>query len=418
MPLTEKITDAGIQIELAVPPDWTFNAGNMVIGNVVRRAPIVAPEATVTLALFGRVKTKISVTRNQQHKTSHYRGRWHLLAPKHEIIFRGPLHLPKDRSPGTRLTWPFSITIPTHPEASVLSDHFSDESFLPLDKQGIAQTPLPGTFFSNSHGFRTSSEGFVEYYLEAYLQYTHGGKPWTIKAISPLTIRHPIVGDGFLGFDPRRLVFTRKVQSQRLVPGMEHAELSFKQHAKKFFGSSTVPEFHYNVEMMSPRVIQLDNPSPIPFIISIIPQQHKTSAEIKDVSQTFRLNWVSMVIRSKTDVLAPSNFGHRSHNDTHSCDHNLLKLENLFRVLKKPVMISTGKGNGPVDIGGLLQLVLRPSGLSARNQHLGTVPTIHPDFVTYNIKHSHSLKWEVSLTVAEETQKFQMGAPLNILAAA
>ncbi|PLB52468.1 hypothetical protein P170DRAFT_423340 [Aspergillus steynii IBT 23096] len=411
MPTTLKANDVGINLEIAAPPGWTFAAGDTIIGNVVRRQPIVAPEAIVRLALVGRVKTKITIKRGNNNR-SVYRGRWDLLGETEQTIFRGPVHLPPESAES--LTWPFEVPIPTSPAPSVLLGHCSEESFLPLNKESVAYQPLPGTFFSSRTGWNTVSEGFVEYYLQAELRYNRGGS-WDIRnATCPITLRQPSqppLLDNDLGY--RHVPMSAK--SQRLIPGMEDADLSFKQKTQKLFGSSKVPEFHFMLDVTFPRRVQFDNPSPIPFIIGIRPDEVRTTDSIQDVVQTIQLNWLRLKIKTNTVVLAPGNFDPtHPHTDSQPEDYHL-GLERLFRRLEHPITFTTGKGNEPVNIGEMFQLVLRTDGLYTRGARLAPVPRIQPDFVTYNIRRSNALSWEISLTVAGEDLTFKGSSELEIL---
>lgn len=417
MPRTLKSNDVGINLDVAAPPGWTFGAGDTIIGNVVRRQPIVAPEATVRLELVGRVKTKITVKRGNNNR-SVYRGRWDLLGWTSRTLFQGPLHLPDGSDES--ITWPFEVQIPTRLSPSVLLGHCKEESFLPLNQESLAYQSLPGTFFSSRIGWNTTSEGFVEYYLQAELRYNRGGSFETRNATAPITLRQP-PQPVLLDNDPVYRQLRMSVKSQRLLPGMEDAELSFKQKTQKLFGSSKVPEFHFTVDVTLPRRVQLENPSPIPLIIGIRPDIERTSDSIQDVIQTIQLNWFRLKIKSTTIVKAPGNLAPTlPHDDCQDQDYPL-GLERLFHKREEqegPITFTMGKGNEPVSIGEMFQLVLRPDGLYARGTRLAPMAPIQPDFVTYNIGRSNRLSWEICLTVAGEVLTMKGGSELQVLAAA
>lgn len=412
MPVTLKQNDVGINLEIAAPPGWTFGAGDTIIGNVVRRQPIVAPEATVRLALVGRVKTKITVKRGNNNR-SVYRGRWDLLGVTSQTLFRGPIHLPEGSDES--LTWPFEVPIPTAAAPSVLLGHCKEESFLPLSKENVAYQPLPGTFLSSRVGWNTSSEGFVEYYLQAELRFSRGGSFDTRNATNPIVLRQPPPPPLF-DYDVLHRKLRQSVKSQRLLPGMEDADLSFKQKTQKLFGSSKVPEFHFTVDTSFPRRVQLGNTSPIPFIIGITPDLERISDSIQDVVQTIQLNWLRLKVKSTTMVIAPGNFSPTMpHTDDHSFDFHL-GLERIFDRLDHPVAFTTGKGNEPINLGAMLQLVLRPDGLYAQGMRVAPVSGIEPDFITYNIRRSNALSWEICLSLAGETLTMKGLSGLEILA--
>ncbi|RJE26713.1 hypothetical protein PHISCL_00944 [Aspergillus sclerotialis] len=421
MPRTYKSGSANLHIDLAAPPKWSYAAGAEIIGNVTRHSPVVSPEASVTLRLNGRVKTKITVSRGQNGKDV-YRGRWNLFQPRSVLLYKGPLHLGQDGS--DPLLWPFSINLPTGPDLSVLTGHFKGESFLPLNEDHVTNSPLPGTAFviNDSIGSRTS-HGFVEYFLTATLQYNRAGSLETDAATLPITVRHPP------GPIPATVIYRtkpwttdEKIHSQRLVPGMESAELSFKQKTQKFFHSSKVPGLHFTVEIGSPRVIQFDNPEPFPFTVRLVPQRKTTSPAIRDVVYQFRLNWVKMKIKSSNTVIAPGNWIDSVHRHETE-EKSSFNLEQAFSRLECPVMIPCSEGEkNKVNIGSMLQLVLHSNGLNAwltsGGRPLPLVANFAPDYTTYNIRHRNlTVEWELSLSLVEETISVKAKLPVQILPA-
>ncbi|KAH8692319.1 hypothetical protein BGW36DRAFT_303750 [Talaromyces proteolyticus] len=415
MPRTEKIGSASLQIDVASPPSWTFAAGDTIIGTVIRLSPIVAPEATVTIDLIGRVKTKISVRKNTGNgtRTEHYRGRWILIRTS-QVLHRGPLHLAEGHGIGSDcLSWPFSIEIPTRPLASLAQNNSDQQSYLPLNN--VAEHPLPGSFYSFRNGWSTKSEAFVEYYLESTIRYTRKGSYETGNATRPVTLQHPSSGSIPASQQLQRRTFQITVQTQRLLPGMEHAELSFTQKTKKFFHSSKVPTFGFNIEIHLPSAIELEIPSPIPFVIKFSSNTVSTSPIIQDTVQTVRLNSVRMLLKSTTTVIAPGNFlASNTHNDTQSNEHDL-GLHTIFSKLEKPIEFESTKGDQEVDIGTMLQLILCPNGLYTGSRRLGLVSPISPDFVTYNIKHWNALLLEFLFTVADEKVERKFSVPIKIM---
>lgn len=421
MPRTYKTGTMSLQIDLAAPPKWSYAAGDEIIGNVVRHTPIVSPEASVTLTLHGRVKTKITVSRGQNGKDV-YRGRWTLFKPRSVLLFKGPLHLSADS--GDSLIWPFSINLPFRPDPSVLTGHFKEESFLPLNEAHVANSTLPGsTFVTNDNlggmGSKTS-HGFVEYFLTANLRYQRGGSTENDTANMPIIVRYPAGPDpSTVTYGTKSWTMDKKIRSQRLVPGMENADLSFRQRTQKFFHSSKVPELHFIVEIGSPHVIQIENPTPIPLTIRLIPRHTMTSPVIRDVVQQARLNWVSMKIKSYNTVMAPGNWGLgtvHQHDDSDKCN---LGLERAFSRLEQPVMIPCAEGEkNTVNIGSMLQLVLHSNRLSSGGRFLPTLFSIAADYTTYNIRHRNTtLEWELNLTIAEETISVKAKLPVKILPA-
>ncbi|RAO66592.1 uncharacterized protein BHQ10_002604 [Talaromyces amestolkiae] len=418
MPRTEITGGPSLQIDVAKPPSWTFTHGDTVIGTVIRRTPIVAPSATVTITLFGRTKTKITVKKSngQSTTTHHYRGRWSLIGTEStQILHQGPLHLAPGQASGSNyLSWPFSVTIPTKPPDTLARDHPQEQSYIPVTN--LANHQSPGTFYSSGRSGRTRSEAFVEYYLESTLRFNRGGSNESFTATLPISVASFSSGsEPPINREPQQAMFYSTVQSQRLLPGMEKAELTFKQKTQKLFSSSKVPTFGYKVVVQVPRQIQLGDQSPFPFVIQFHANEASISPSIKDTTQKVQLDWVRMILKSDTDLLAPGKF---SHSRTHTHDHSLkqdLGLTKAFSNLENRVVFQSTEGSQKVDIGAMFQLILHPSALCLGNRQLTVGPSIYPDFVTYNIKHLHSLMIELSFTVALETKVHKMDVPVRIL---
>lgn len=406
--------DKDWKFELAAPPRWEFSPGDTIIGHLIRKAPIVATEATLRLTLFGRIKTTIGQNGRNSIETSDS-NRWtdefDIIKPIQEIIFQGPLHLPENSDKS--LSWPFSFEIPIQRAEPPKRPYISKHGFPP-------PVGLPGSFFSSSGSIGLSSEGSIRYTLDARIHYKRRGSHIIHRANCPIILRH------FAGnFDPSQLrsLDTRispdlKVQSQRLQPGMEASELSFKQKTLKLVGSSKVPQFHYNLVVSAPSVIQLDHPEPFPLILAIKSQREKTSSSIREVPQTIHVDSISAALLFKTAVLAPTLFGDLPRCDYQERSHDL-SLGKVFRDLGAPLAICTDKGSGSIDVGNTFQLVLHSNGLSAGKRDLCSwvMTTIYPDFDSYSIRHTHFLELKIRVSVAAESHTFKTRTPLKIIAA-
>ena len=409
MPQTLASGSAGFKFDLAAPPNWAFAPGDTIIGNIVRHMPIVTPEAVVSISLTGRVKSKIVKSSGQSKHV--YRDDWRLLPARQIIIFKGPLHLAADST--EPLTWPFSIPIPTEQANSCRIGHGKNACLLPLDQDHPNHHILPGTFFAENVGFGPTAYGLVEYFLQAHLYYISGGDRKSLDAVLPITLRHTVEHT-----DRRNMLRTmsrfQRIQSQRLLPGMEGADLSFKQHAQKFFHSSKVPEFHYELRFTVPEVIQLDDPAPIPIQLEIVPVLDRCSVSLKGVPRKVRIDWIQLTIKERTRIMAPSNFWDMAHEVSFSESRNQPAFGGS---LKSPLDVMTGKGFEPLSIGSMFQLVLRSSGLEAGDRPMMRTRCIYPDLLTYSIHRSHEQKWKVSVTVAGENHVHEFGNPLKIIAA-
>jgi hypothetical protein len=402
-----------LKIELAAPPNWSYAAGDTIIGNIVRHAPVVAPEATLTIAFRGRVKVKI--TKKTGNSESVYRDRWHLF-DQQDLIYKGPIHIAAaSKEPRS---WPISIPIPLEPVPSVRKGHSEEISFLPLTKDHPAHHVLPGSFRTDADWQPGgSADAYVEYWIHAKLQYQSQGHDHSFESFCPVRIRHPPPP-----FDPRyeskTLWLQRRFQTPRLAPGRADTELSLTERSMKFFGSSKVPVFFFKVFLTLPLVVQLNEPQPLQITLQVLPVDHISSDCLKDITQKVHLNWIKFKILSTADVIAPNPGGFRSNKRAHICRRTLRMgtispSENENELL----VLSTGKESAPVHIGNILQLTLHDTGLKVGNDEASGMLPIAPDFTTYGIKHSNKQDWELSLTIAGETVEAQFSEALQIISA-
>lgn len=395
-----------LKFDLAAPPDWAYAPGDSIIGNLMRRAPVVTPEATLTLWLEGAIRTGISPERSSRY-SFRYTEKWSLIERKEHVIFKGPLHIHEGHEPPS---WPFLIEIPNHP--SQKRGQKMPRAFLPQDEH--EHHSLPPSFYSSGQNFGVS-EGVVEYSLQARLHYTIGGSHKVHTAAFPIKIQQA-VDEAPPAYElVERSSLEVWVLSQRLLPGMDKAELSLLQQTQKFLGSSKVPLFQYKITVSLPGTIQLDSPEPIPLIMKVVPIPSKTDVSIRDLPQTIEIRMIKMYLQHRTVVITPSNF---SNTKVISDDH-LFSADLDFPRLESSLVTTTGKENKPIDIGGMFELLLGSDGaLTSNGQVLTKWPKpITADFTTYTIEHRHRLKFETYVTVAGETKRVDIFAPLEILAA-
>jgi hypothetical protein len=414
MPVTNRKSSPDLKFDVAAPAGWSYAAGDTIIGNLIRHTPIITPEAKITLTLIGRIKTKISESKSNDSRTN-YRSEALLVRSEQTITSGRPLHLPEGS--GVPLSWEFSVNIPTEPLQSVRRAFTPRTSFIPLGRDHPAHHTLPGSFVSSRDGFTVSSTGLVEYYLKAQLRYTLKGTSKLVEAIWPFRMGHPVdaTAAGQLS-KLKHLSFPQQVQSQRLLPGMHHADLTLKQKTQKIFGSSKVPKLSFRLNIYHPVAIQLGNPQPIPIILEIRPLPDETSPSVED--QTIVINWVRMTLHQRTSVLAPSNFlSDCPHNDGHPVSRSL-NLESVFQRLDSPLVMSTAeKGEKKVNIGEAFQLVLRSNGFASGSRYLTSVSPI-PDFTAYSIRHVNTVEWKIAYSVAGETKTVKASSAMKIIAAA
>ncbi|OQE34817.1 hypothetical protein PENCOP_c015G01324 [Penicillium coprophilum] len=395
--------DPSLNISIAAPPIWTYVAGDTIIGSVNRHSHIVAPDAKISLKLIGRSKARL-ITDGYPTKSTYY-GDWKFFKLPSQTLLRGPIHIPSPSTPTDWINIPFSIDIPEAASLSAVRDHAQVESFIPLEANIIEQHPLPGTFSSEWSGAKVC----IEYYLQAQLRYMRNGSWQVERATAPITLGYPTVDADEIRFALQRCSIVSRVRSQRLLPSMRDVDLSLTQKTQKILGLASVPGFSFKVVMSVPVAIQLDNPSPIPVIIRVIPQRDGSSSAIWDVVQRVEVTAIKMSILSKVEIVLKAS---KESLYTTPKDDNVfvqnLGLEKAFEKRQDPIVTFAGASDTPVDVGRLLRLVLRHDGLTSDGKRLGLLASIQPSFVTFNTRLSHSIMWQPSLSIAGETRTVSM----------
>ncbi|KAF4487973.1 hypothetical protein FAGAP_11184 [Fusarium agapanthi] len=380
----------------------SYSPGDTIIGCVYRQSPVVSPDSSVTISLSGRAKSKIVI--HKTNSTHTYRGRFTLISESacSQKIFQGPLHI---ENGGDEQTWPFTITLPKYVDPRRLQGGSQDQGFLPL---GATDHVLPSTYTLRALG---NTEGFIEYFVKATLRVTGQGRIDMTEATFPFNvINHnpdpPIANFGLRGSRSRHTM-----SSYRLVPGMEDAKLSFSQKMKQSFSTSSVPELVYNLLVDVPTVVQLDNPTPIPFKLRVVPDLNATSEIIKQVPQKVKLSSVSIRIASSTEVICEGTLFAHQKEKREEID---LCVESAISRIQGDIYIPYTDEGPPLDIGDMIGLRLeqdrpgsphRPSRLTKFN----------PTFTTYNIRHSHRLSWKVIGEIAGERFSALGAVSLKIL---
>lgn len=423
MPLIKVGNDA-LRIDLAAPEGWTFAPGDTVIGDVVRCSPIDTANADLKVFLRGRIQTSRSSAGTGSSLPTDPAGAVtqsvaseQILLAKHYPIFQGPLQISEGGDP---ISWSFTTEIIPDPPRRIYG------------KYDVSYDYLPGTINTVGRSGLATSTAWIDYYLEAelrYLQRSDSGRDIERKhtAIYPITLRHQPLQE-FDEFGITHQIFQRKVRSHRLLPNVGLSNLSMKQRAQQRFGSSKVPELFFQVEIYTPSTIQLDNPAFLPLNL-IISQGNDTSKEIQTVHRTAWVTSVSLSIETCTfvkyhgasleaDYNKPSNSARSTPAKSvggHSIIQDLHLKDAVRRMDNFPWEVAMGEGT--VDIGSVLQMVLHSDGLSVAGRRLEKVQPVTPSFDVYNLRIINWLKADVSVMVAEETFILSTRTPVTILAA-
>ncbi|KAF5005493.1 hypothetical protein FDECE_8071 [Fusarium decemcellulare] len=412
MPQTEPLITEKLGIRLDYDGRREYAPGDTITGQVFRQSPAVSPDSWVRISICGRSKSKITKRRrvpneNRTVVEGPYRGRFDLVYSPDtaQKIFEGPLHI---KEGDDELAWPFAIILPLYSDSRCVADHNDRESYLTLYG---TQHPLPPTIETSADGYWAEMEGFVEYWLEAELNMTKHGKIKQVEARLPFKLTTPNQRSLIQNFEPKASTNNREIASFHLAPGMEHAKLSFKQKMKQTFSSfsSTVPKLDFEVEVTAPTIIQLDNPSPIPFQIRVLPNWESTSEILRDVPLKIKLKTVDLNISSVTRVTAGWTGEVRAAKTTY------LYVSNAIEKLGDDIYLGFGEGLEPLDLGKLINLRIGREGrIGSDEGHHGS--SLVPNFCTYNIGHLHELKWNLEIEIAGESIYVENEQEIAILA--
>lgn len=372
-----------------------YAPGETIIGEVYRKATVVSPNAIVRVSLQGRAKTKVVVQRGNSSDT--YRTRLPLINERDQdnaqTLFSGPIHIPAG---GEEEIWPFAICIPTHVDPRAATQVKLDQTFFPSETaQQLHAHTLPPTFQLDTSGY---TEAFVEYMVTASLSLS-GRSVNCVDAVAPIRILPACSDPPIADFQQRGTGRFGTIRTYELVPGVERSHLSFKQKFKQSLSTSSVPTFHFKWEVHVPTVLQLDNPTPVPFHLRVVPKWDQCSDALRGLPQKIRVTHLSMVIEARTEVKTEGTF--HSHDKCKNQRTDLTLSAALF-ARKEPVYIPCTDEWPPINVGELLNIRLGREG-RVRPRNLDQAPCLYHSFTTYNIRHKHILHWAVMAEVAGET---------------
>lgn len=408
MPPAENKGSDDFRFRLFEPPPGGYLPCDTIVGSLIRSTSILAPEATITLCLTGRTKTKVPLRRQV------FRNSRQLVNNGPRVIFKGPVHLPgSSKEP---LSWPFAVGIPLEP-STCRTGPDREVSFIPMDEDHPGHHTFPATFVSRDPAFGEPAMCFVEYYLTAHLHYVSTRRSESLQAICRVFMRHPL--EPILRSPKIRTLEHRlQIHSYRLASGKEQAQLSTRQKMKTLFGSSEVPYFQFRVLLKVPEVIQLDSLEPFPLGLEIQPRLDRTSDSLQDDMPEIVITDVRMVLKQNTTLASAVVWGsHHTHSYWGLVELGLSHVFRELNSLETPLVISTASENPSVDIGNTFGLFLHQNGLSCQERLLTHHADISPDFLTYNIRRTHEVGWQVTLWVAGRIHEVKFNSDLKIVAA-
>lgn len=390
----------GIQLDQTETP---YIPGDVIIGQISRTAPTVAPHARLTVTLYGRAESCMIMTRGMAYRDCS--GSFNLFDPgmaTKTLFSDKPLHI----EPGRNASWPFAITIPSSIDYDTLNAQkiSKSQSFLPLDPEAVATQSLPSSF--RSRKFSSGIGAYIEYVLEAELELSERGKTRISRAAQPVQIGHFTIGPPIANFQLTRRSHDRRIVSQRLIPGLKDGELSFSQRAQQFIGSSKLPNFVFKVHVDLPTVLQVGNTNPMPLRIGIEPLWDRTTEIIREVSQRIKIESLSVRLELCLKIKCRDYKAFSSHEVDIITPEAVRTLdEDIFLAWDTPDDSDSKQASKFIDVGELLDFRLGKESLV----HL------YPSFTTYNIQHSHRLSCDLRGVFDDERIKVVSSHEVTVL---
>ncbi|KAF5589214.1 hypothetical protein FPANT_6374 [Fusarium pseudoanthophilum] len=356
--------------------------GDTVTGLIYRKAHIVSPDSSLSVSLIGTSNA------SQQVKVG-------LTLLNHcQTIFKGPLHI---ENSGHK-QWAFNIPVPLYTDPKV-NNARQGLSFVPPD---TTDHELPPSYILGDGGEKETS-ACIQYFIEAKLTVEFHGKSEVFEAIFPFKIIQLTPDAPISNFGSRRIRYPRKISSQKLVPGSGDVRLSSLQKIRKHFFPSD-PDLALDVFVDVPRVIQLDNPTPIPIKLLVAPNWQKTSPIIQNVPQEVKITSLHIWIVTETSFS-------RIHG-TRRTELDLGVVQALNK-LKMNLRIPFTRQWEPIDVGELsgLRIGLQDTGFPQEWSFAQTGFT--HSFCTYNIMVTHAIAWWIQGEIAGV--RFDVGGEADLL---
>jgi hypothetical protein len=405
----------------------SFLPGQRITGYVSRISPWVSTETRVVINLQGRCSTEFFNRDSSCCSSLALFGQDRVQSE----LFDGALHI--QRSYPGKITWPFEIDIPEHPDPSCLRFHpFGKASYLPLSSANLHALP-PSFDLANSTAGSCRDFAVIEYYLEARMTTSDASK--FAVARLPVQLRCESSPFPITDFDVKlhsRQYYT--VTSPCLVPVGDTAKISKRHQIANVLGVSGDPHLTFCLEISVASVLQKDSPYPIPFEIRAIPQWVDTSKCIANVPQTIGITSFALAIQSTSSSIA---FATGMMGGVAVVRENHFKMKTIlseYSTSKKTkqrkdgvqyeaqfeanlsdkhttsydsrLRLSVNDNSSTLDLGHLLNVRLQHDQFKLHEA---------PTFVTYNVKRTYDLDWEMALEVGGKILSVKGRHPVLIL---
>ncbi|KAF5575614.1 hypothetical protein FPCIR_13032 [Fusarium pseudocircinatum] len=359
----------------------SYVPGDTITGHVSRQFQTISPDASVSICMFGRGRTIGVIGNNSQE----YRGLFDLCyRPK--LIFQGPIHIESSKHTHK---WPFTVQLPKYVNDS---------------------TPLgPVNHMPPSYMLRTKNmAAVIEYVIKAKITMTVQSHEEVLEATFPFKVICVTPDSPIADFQVKRYYYRRAVSNHRLIPGMRDVRASWKDKIKQSLHSSKDPTLTFDLFVEVPKVVQLDNPAPIPFRLLVSPNWEETSDAIRDVAQDVKLVSLHASIVTTTTIICHAGLQVPERTEIN------LGLDQAIRQRSGAIRIPFTTELEPIDIGEMINLRIgQDTGFPQRWTSVQSEFT--HSFQIYNIRVSHQLKWSMQGEVAGERFKAAGTSDLLIL---
>ncbi|KAF9767451.1 hypothetical protein IL306_015373 [Fusarium sp. DS 682] len=235
----------------------------------------------------------------------------------------------------------------------------------------------------------------VEYVIKAKLSITGHGETEVFEATLPFKVINLTPDLPIADFQVTRWRNHHTVSSQRLIPGMKDVKLSLAEKIKQSFSSSRNPELEFDFFIEAPMMIQLDNPTPIPFRLLVSPDWEKTSEIIRDVPQEVNLSSIHIWIVTTTTILC---HGRLEVKESTEIDLGFEQAISQLKDIRIPFSIDWQ----PIDIGEMINLRVGLQKTGFPRQWTFTQSEFTHSFTRLNIRVTHQLKWSVKGDIVGE----------------
>lgn len=415
MPPTKNERTSALAINVTVPQGTRFNPGEFITGNVFRADCIDSPNALLTIKLQGRSKALVvKVEYNgRSWKPKRYRSRFAFFeANRHEtgqVLHQGPLQITTYND--LSRAWNFAIKIPYFTGLDLNSPSNDESTYIDMSPEAVAKHPLPPSFAPHNVG------GFVEYYLEATLDYTDNSKSRTDKSFFVVPINMAPLAAPIYDWKPKLETLSTQAVSYFLVPGTQRDKMSFKKKTKQFFQTTSVPTLKYKVAVSTPSVVQLNHADCLPIYMKMTSDLDASNKELRELPFKAVITNIEIVARLATAIKADGmNYMSGEGKIEDDIDPVDLGLGMIWGTLREPIEIEVAPAANSVNVAAKLDLRLRQDGLYMGSQKLSKMKhDLVPSFQTYNISHSHSFQYTIKWKIADCEEEITFKTPVSLL---